>query len=102
MVSVFDTINVIVRIGDSSVRVVFGIVHTLAVPVLLGASLTDMFVKHSFPPERSIVPYTTQPLLILDIKDLPEEQKNRFEEAQEIMEAKEGHALRLVRMARQT
>lgn len=41
---------------DSRVKVVFGVVHNLAVPVLLGYSFIDGFVKIIFRLERKIVP----------------------------------------------
>lgn len=43
-------------IGDCHVRVPFGVVENLAVPVLLGASSIDQFVEDTFTAEQKIAP----------------------------------------------
>lgn len=50
-------------------RIFFGIVKDLAVTVLLETSFIGKFVKQIFPGERKIVPYSSQPVLILMIHE---------------------------------
>lgn len=52
---IVGTFLLLVRIEDACVRVVFGEVRNLAVPVLLGAPFINKFVKGNFPPEHKIV-----------------------------------------------
>lgn len=59
-VSAVGTITLQVRMGDSRVGVVFVVVHNLAIPVLLGTSFIDRFVRGIFSPERKIVAYKFQ------------------------------------------
>lgn len=41
--------------GETGVRVVFGIVKKLVVPVFFGTSIIDKFVRKVFPVERNMV-----------------------------------------------
>ena len=54
-----------IRMGDLKVRVWFGVVENLAVPVLLGTSYIDRFVQGIFPQERKVVPNDSRPVAIL-------------------------------------
>lgn len=54
-VSVVRTIMIHVRMGASTVRVVLGVLHDLAVPGLLRNSFIDRFVKGLSSSERKIV-----------------------------------------------
>lgn len=99
-ISVVETIHLLVRMGDSRVRVRLGVVRNLAVPVLLETSFIDMFVKGIFSPERRVVPYNSKEVLVLVINDLPQEHNNNYNNAQDMMNSKEEHAPCLVRVAR--
>lgn len=57
-------------------RVVFGIVRNLAISGLLWTPYIDRFVKSLFTFERSIVPYNTDPVLILVFNDMQEALKD--------------------------
>lgn len=49
-----------VRMGETCMCVMFGIVKYLAVPVLLGASFNGKFVKRILLTKKKILPYTLQ------------------------------------------
>lgn len=98
---IVGTITLRVRIRDSRVRVVFVIVRYLAVPVFLGTSFIDSFVKDIFPSERKIVPYISKPVPIIAIKDLSSEHEDKDDSAQGMLLTKEEHAPRLVSVVRQ-
>lgn len=72
------------KIGESRVRVFFGIVQSLAVRVPLGTSFFDKFVK-GLPPERNIVSYYFKPVSKLSTKDLPGKQDSMDEKTQNAM-----------------
>lgn len=69
-ISVVKRISLDIRIGDSRVRVVLGVERDLAVPVFLGTSFIDRFVKGFFSPEPKEVSYISRPVPILPIRDL--------------------------------
>lgn len=56
---------------------VFGVVHTLAIPVLLKNSFIDRVEKRILPLEQKMVPYNSKPEPILADKDLPDVQKDQ-------------------------
>lgn len=64
-VEVVAAIFLDVRTGDSVLRVMSGIVRNLTVPVLLGTSFIDRFIKVIFASERKIVPFNPPPVLIV-------------------------------------
>lgn len=86
--------------GDSIVRSVFGGVHDLAVPVLIGTSFIDRFVKGMFSLERKTVPYSSKTLPILDFKSMSEEKKDK-DQTYDIIIIEEN-ATGLLFVARQT
>lgn len=53
--------------GDSTVRVVLGVVLNLEVLVVLKASCGDKFAESILPSERMIFPYNSEPVQILGI-----------------------------------
>lgn len=55
--SVFGTIPLHVRMGDSRVQIILQAVGKVAVPVLLEISFPDRFVEWIFPPKQNIAPY---------------------------------------------
>lgn len=75
-VSAVGTVTLHARMGVSRVRVVFGLVCNLAVSALLGNSFIDRFLM-GFPPERKIVLYNYNPVLILAINNLPKRTKGQ-------------------------
>lgn len=54
-----------VRLGYLPVRVRFGIVENLALPVLIGTSYIDQFIKDIFPMKRMILPVHSGAVAIL-------------------------------------
>lgn len=76
-VSVVGTITLHVRIGDSRVKVVYGAVRNLSIPVLLAIPFIDGFVKCIFPPEQKIVIYSSKGVPNPYNNDLPEEPKDK-------------------------
>ena len=64
-------IPIVIRLGDLKVRVWFGVIEELAVPVLLGTSFADRFIQGIFPQERKVVPNDSGPVAILStlVKD---------------------------------
>lgn len=83
--------------GDYKVRVVFGAVRKVVVPVLLGTSYINTFVKDIFLLKWKIVPYKFKLVAILVIKDLSEKHNDKAQDVTVL----EKHAPRLVRVARQ-
>lgn len=63
-INVEGTILLHVRLGDLIVRTWFGVVANLAVPLRLGTSYIDRFVKGIFPQYRKVVPFHSQPVAI--------------------------------------
>lgn len=96
-VTVFGTITVLVRIGDSGVRVVFGVVRELAVPLLSETSYIDIFVKGIFSREGMIVCCNSKLVVICAITNTPEEHNDKAKDLTVIYE----DALHLVLVARQ-
>lgn len=99
-VSVVRMMTLHIRIKEYSVRVVFGVIRHLTVPVLLGTSFIDRFVMGIFSTDRKIVPYISKAELVLDIKNKPDECK-------EMDKAQDGSLIgantpRLVQAARKT
>lgn len=82
-VEIVGTIVLYVRIGESLVRVMFGIVRNLAVPALLGTSLIDKFNKGIIPTKPNIILFSSLPVLILLIHGAT----NEGTAEEEIMEA---------------
>lgn len=76
-VSLVGTISIHLRMGDSTVRVVIGIVCYLAVPVLLGTTFNDGFLKGFVYTERKIVRYNSEQVPSLVIEDTPEELQDK-------------------------
>lgn len=66
-----------VRMGYYRVRIVFGIVRSLVVPVLVGTSFVHRFVKGILPSKQKIVLYISKPVPLLAIKDMPEETRDK-------------------------
>lgn len=98
MVSVVGTATIQARMGDSRLRVVFGVVCSLGMPVLLKTSYINRFLKGIFQTKRKRVLYNSKPVPNLVIKDMPEKHKNKAQDVLVILE----HDLRLVRVSRQT
>lgn len=92
--------SVTVWMSDFIVMVVFGVVRYLTIPVVLGISFIDKFVKSVFPPIRNVVRYNFKPVQIIDINDLPDEPEDS-NKAQSLM-VWEEHDPFLVVVARQT
>lgn len=59
------TILLHVRLGDLYVQVGFGIIHNLAVKLLLGTSFTDCFTREILPAECKVVPRHFHPVAII-------------------------------------
>lgn len=76
-VTVVGRIALHVKMGDCRVKVVFGDVRHLVVPVLVGTSFMDRLVKGIFSLERKMVSFSSEPVPILAIKNLPEEPKKK-------------------------
>lgn len=70
-------IKLLISMGGSRFRVCFGIVHSIAVPILPDTSVIDKFVKGSLPPEQKRVSFNSILAPLLARKDLPEEKKER-------------------------
>lgn len=69
------TATIRLRMGNSRERVDFVVVRRLAVPILLLTSYIDMILQGIFPLEPNIVAYSSRPVPILAINDLPKEIK---------------------------
>lgn len=54
-----------VRIGESCIHVMFGIVQNLADPVFLGPLFMDRFLKGAFPGQKETVPFNSPPVPML-------------------------------------
>lgn len=67
-----DTI-IHINMGEARVRVTFGIIKNLAVPVLLRTSFIAKFVKGIFPTERKIVPYNRKPVSMERAYEAPDD-----------------------------
>lgn len=57
------------RMGESGARVIFGVVDKLAVPVSLGASFNDKFIKSFHTTEWNVVPNHSSPVPILKVDE---------------------------------
>lgn len=79
-------------------KVVFHVVHNLAVPLLEGTSYVDRFAKVIFSSEGKIVPYNYKPVPDLAFKNIPEKYKDKDRDELAI----EEDVPRLMRVARQT
>lgn len=75
-VSVVRTIRLQVEMGESRVRVVFGVVSTSTVPVVLWIYFTNRFVKVIFTLKWNMVRYNSKLVLILPITGVPERPKD--------------------------
>lgn len=58
---------VTVQIAESDMRVMFGIVRNLAVPVLTSTSFTDKCINGIFRSGMKIVPFNSPPVAILTV-----------------------------------
>lgn len=72
-VRVLEIITLHVRMDDCRVRVDFGIIRNTSVPILLGTSVINRFVKRVFPAERKVAPYNFRQIPILKITMLTSE-----------------------------
>lgn len=81
-------------------RLVFDVVHNLAVPVLLGTLYIDKSVKGIFPPERNIATYNSKPVPVLAIIVMPEDFKNEHKNRLQDVSVMEEDVSLLVCMAR--
>lgn len=82
------------------------IVKNLAVPVLLGTSFMDKFVKGIFPAKRRIDTYNSQPVLILLVHKMSVDNQtiSRAENVADssVLAAETGEQEHVVRIARST
>lgn len=66
------------RMGESRTRANFGIASELVVPILLGTTYIDRFIRSIHPAERKIVPYHYPPvpkLIVYKARSEPEIEK---------------------------
>lgn len=76
-VSIVWTLTLLVRMKDATVRVVLGAVRSVEIPVFFWASYIEKIVKHIFPPNQMTAPHNSQPVRILDIRDIPRELRDK-------------------------
>lgn len=69
------TITSHLRMGESRSRVNFGLVFELVLPLLLGMTYIDRFIKSIYPAERKIVSHYSLPVLILMVHEVQSETK---------------------------
>lgn len=90
------------RRGGSGVSVVFGVSSSLPVAVPLQTSLIDRFLTDIFRTERKVVVYISKAVLLLAIKDMPEELKDQDSDmAQDVMVSEEDTPC-MVHLSRKT
>lgn len=88
--------------SQCTVRVALGVVHNLAVAVLLGNLFIDQLVGSISYPEQKINWYISSLLPILAINNLVKVHVRDCEDAQNVMTTKEKDKLHLVRVAWQS
>lgn len=85
-VNIAGTVLLHIRIEDAIIRVVFGDVRSLAVPILLRTSFNDRFFKGIFPPKHDIVLYNSALVPILATVIKTEENLNQHKQEVDIVE----------------
>lgn len=99
-VSFVGLITLYVQIPDCRVRVAFGVIHSFAIPVLLGTWSVDSFLKNNFLPGRKILSYNPRPVLVFVVIGLSEGHKDLDDKAQVVMNKNEEHAPHLICLSR--
>lgn len=88
--------------GDPRVKVDFGVVRNLALPVLFGTSYMDRFAMDVLSLERMKILYDSKPVPIPTINIMPEERKDEEKDKAQTISVIERDALRLARVASRT
>lgn len=90
--------------GETVVRVVFGIVKNLAFPILLGTQFIGKFFKGILPAKSKIVPYNSQPVPILMVYEASSDNRTTTRTTDEtdgsVMPVKTEEQEHFVRVAR--
>lgn len=90
------------QMGYSKRRVFFGVIRSLAVPVLLGTSLIARIVKGILCSGQKNILYNYKPVPLLVYNYLPSEYKDKHDSAQHVMMTLEERTSRLLCVREQT